>query len=81
MNIHEGSRRMQRAGQWMMVVPIGLVLLIWVIELAQDLGRGRGLADFGFRFPLIFTALPLLVPGAALWIAGWIVEGFNQDGH
>jgi len=29
--------------------------------------------------PAFLTLIVLLIPGAALWLAGWIVEGFAKD--
>jgi hypothetical protein len=81
MNIQEGSRRMQRAGMWLFAIPVVIVLLIVVIGLASDFERARDLTDFGFRFRLFFICFPLVIPGVALWVAGWILEGFNKNAH
>lgn len=67
MNVSEGSRRMQRAGQWMFLLGI-TALGLW----------------YGFAI-LLRDPLPgfgelsqIALAGIALWVAGWIVEGFGQ---
>jgi hypothetical protein len=77
MNIHEGARRMCRAGQWMILIPLTVLLLLMLVLGILDLlhpGRGGSLG-------LIRVFLPLMIPGALLWLAGWIVEGFAKEEH
>ncbi|MGH9598821.1 MAG: hypothetical protein ACRD27_03085 [Terracidiphilus sp.] len=77
MNIHEGARRMRRAGRWMMIVPLAVFVLLICVGAASILFR-RALLN-----PLVLIPLFVLleVPGALLWIAGWILEGFAKDAH
>ena len=78
MNVPEGARRMKRAGQWMIFIPLAAGLVSWGIGLIgfalhrefSTLGSG------GFVFLFLFAYLA--IPGGALWIAGWIVEGFAK---
>lgn len=75
MNVLEGSRRMRQAGRWMVFVPLtALVILIGAVEV-MALFRGNLRTPLG----LIPISLPLLAPGALLWVAGWIVEGFAKE--
>ena len=76
MNVHEGARRMQRAGRWMVLIPVSALLLLVLVTV--------GIATFhsGTIFPwgiLIPACIPLVMLGAILWIAGWIVDGFARD--
>lgn len=80
MNIHEGSRRMQRAGQWLIAIPVSVVLLCVMAASVVALAQGR-LSDIGFRLSAISFCIPLVIPGLALWIAGWIVEGFAKGAN
>ncbi len=74
MNVHEGARRMKRAGKWLVMMPVAAILILSIIvEIGALFAPGKG--DPAILFPL---CLPLLVPGILLWIAGWIVEGFAQ---
>jgi hypothetical protein len=74
MNVDEGARRMQQAGRWMVFIPLTIAFLfIACASVAPFLGASGSMT---------FNILPLLfflsLPGAALWLAGWIVEGFAQ---
>jgi hypothetical protein len=80
MNVHEGARRMQRAGKWLVMIPLSVLSLIWAIAFIETLLK-HGYPPY--HAPLIFLILfiYLAIPGGALWLAGWIVEGFagNPD--
>lgn len=77
MNIAGGSRRIRNAGRYMVFAAAALfgtlacllaVALLW--------------PSLGIHFALIeLIALPMLVavPGGALWLVGWIVEGFADN--
>jgi len=63
MNVSEGTRRMRRAGQ--------LIFLIAIVALALSIARHV----LWLVFPLLWIAFP----GASLWLAGWIVQGFAKE--
>jgi len=74
MNIAEGTRRMQQAGRWLIGIPLIVVIVFICISL------------FVQTFPQIFgmivlaeLLLSVMVSGAILWLAGWILEGFAKD--
>jgi hypothetical protein len=78
MNIHEGARRMKRAGQWMIMIPLTVVLIIWAVALAASVALHREeLYHPALLFIIAFVYLA--IPGGVLWLAGWIVEGFAKD--
>jgi hypothetical protein len=70
MNIAEGSRRMRRAGQWSVILSVG----------ASALSMGLAM-PFNLLQPLhLFVLfLPIALVGTALWLAGWILEGFAKN--
>ena len=66
---------MCRAGQWMILIPLTVLLLLMLIFGILDLlHRGSG-----GSLSLITVFLPFMIPGALLWLAGWIVEGFAKE--
>ncbi len=77
MNVREGARRMRKAGRWLMLIPLAILAVLniaWVVEyffVRNDLRSAIGL------FPI---CIPFMLPGAALWLAGWIVDGFAREG-
>lgn len=75
MNVHEGAARMQRAGKWMVLVPVSLLALLICAAEVWSLFR----TDLRSPFGLIPIFIPLFIPGILLWLAGWIVEGFGKD--
>lgn len=77
MNVQEGARRMREAGLWLIALPLGLLLILLIVWGAEYMSVRNDL-----RSPLGMTAfcIPFLIPGAALWLAGWIVDGFAKDG-
>jgi len=79
MNVEEGARRMKRAGEWLVFVPTTIAVVIWAVAAAGTLLHQR----FGILFPgamvLGVLAIYLAIAGGALWLAGWIVEGFAKD--
>jgi hypothetical protein len=76
MNIAGGARRMRRVGQYLLFAALGVfALLLCVLAVAllrPSLGIGFALLD------LILLPLLVAAPGAVLWLAGWIVEGFAE---
>jgi hypothetical protein len=77
MNTREGARRMQRAGQWLVMIPLTTLLLLTGFTVVLNLLHPNASNPLGFILPFI----PLLLPGGLLWLAGWIVEGFSKEGH
>ena len=77
MNFKEGARRMRVAGLWMIVVPLSAFLLLWAVTLTIALIRVGSPAGFGVID--LSPCIPLVIPGAILWLAAWIMEGFAKD--
>ena len=76
MNIQGGATRMRRAGQWMIVIPLTVLLLLaLVLEILHLLHPG---GDSNL-LALITVFLPFMIPGALLWLTGWIVAGFAKE--
>jgi hypothetical protein len=80
MNIEEGARRMKRAGQWMVVVPFFVMLLVMGVVGIFIMGHPNSVYLVG-RFGLIYgvALIYLEIPGWVLWLAGWIMEGFAKN--
>jgi len=77
MNVREGARQMRKAGLWLMLAPLAVLVIlniVWVVEyfFVRD--------DLRSALRLIPICIPFMVPGAAIWLAGWIVDGFAKDG-
>ena len=79
MSVQEGAGRMKRAGQWMVLVPSTIAILLWAVGLIAGLlhsGVGILIAP---AMILAVLALYLAIAGGVLWLAAWIVEGFAKD--
>ena len=82
MNIHEGTRRMKRAGIWLAVIGVcwrapAVCTQMIVLFPFGGTPNARGVA---FAKGLLIEEIILAaVPGALLWIAAWIVEGFAKE--
>jgi hypothetical protein len=79
MNVAEGASRMKRAGRWMILIALAAcVFLLFLTALSfllpQYLPR-YGTSD------MILLLLFIAFPGAFLWLAGWILEGFAKETH
>ena len=68
---------MRHAGKWMVLFPLSSLLVFVVGVTANSLIHGLPFSNIMFLQVLILP-LPLAFIGAALWLAGWIVEGFAQ---
>jgi hypothetical protein len=66
---------MQLAGKWMVFLPLTVSLLFAAASVALTFSGASNFFALGI-IPLLFS---LEVPGVALWLAGWIVEGFAQN--
>jgi hypothetical protein len=82
MNIQEGARRMRRVGVWLALIPASLLALALCFQIASLFRTGVGTIVSGVAFvgglgigEIILAA----TPGALLWVAAWIVEGFAKD--
>jgi hypothetical protein len=77
MNISGGAKRIRKAGRYCLLASLAVfVLLVGVVAVALLW------PSLGISFALLDVALlPLLlaVPGATLWLIGWIVEGFSDN--
>jgi hypothetical protein len=76
MNVQLGARRIKIVGIWttlLLCIP-GVFLLI-VCLTVNLMGRAPGSADIGL-LDLLLMPLLLALPGASLWLIGWIIEGF-----
>jgi hypothetical protein len=76
MNISEGARRMQSAGRWIFLINFAFMLCLFGADVLLP-PYMRNFRLLGI-VPLLF---PILALSAALWLAGWIVEGFAKDAH
>jgi hypothetical protein len=82
MNVIEGAGRMQRAGRWMVLISMSVfVLFVCLSEVFVYLRIGEYLNGFGMFHLLLSLLFLIAVPGAVLWLAGWILEGFAKDTH
>jgi len=82
MNIEEGSRRMRAAGCVVALIGFGVVLLIVCFSIINELyGPHNGNINWAMIMlhEVMFLGAWMIVPGVALWIAGWIVKGFSQN--
>jgi hypothetical protein len=78
MNALEGARRMKVAGRWMVWIALSLTVLMWGLLTLFSYLRAGFFGGFGFLEPVIIFVY-LACPGGALWLAGWIVEGFAKN--
>ena len=71
----EGTRRMMRAGKFFIFGGLASALLI--IAFAIVIGRlgYAGMYSLGLAAGVYLAIFPALI-GTALWICGWIIEGF-----
>lgn len=75
MNLREGARRMKKAGLWLTVLPLLLVLFL----IARDAFlTWRQFGSFDVN-PGLLELLALAVPGVGLLLLGWIVDGFAVE--
>jgi hypothetical protein len=79
MNIREGARRMRYVGQWMILIPLSILLVVWGTVLANALIT-RSANGMTLGVQLLIPGVLSAVPGAALWAAAWILEGFGKGG-
>ncbi|MDR3751136.1 MAG: hypothetical protein P4K94_06575 [Terracidiphilus sp.] len=75
MNIKECARRMRKAGRWMTFIPVGITILAAV---ADAINTYRSFGGYEPN-PGMLELFAFAVPGALLWLAGWIFEGLAQD--
>lgn len=75
MNVREGAARMQRAGKWLVLIPLAILVLLISAAEVEKLFRH----DLRSPFGLIPLFIPFCIPGILLWLAGWIVAGFGKD--
>ncbi len=78
MNIAERARRIRYAGRWMVLLPLSAFTLFLAVA---------GILTF-FHFDILArgfaignVALLPVIPGAFLWLAGWLLEGFSKSTH
>jgi hypothetical protein len=65
---------MRKAGLWLTIVPFVLAIVFIVRDVVAT---WRQFGGFDFNIGL-FELLMLAVPGALLWLAGWIVDGLAE---
>ena len=74
MALHEGCRRLRKVGRIFILFGMGLALLGTIV-----VGVAAGFQAVNAA-PLITVLLPPIlfaeIIGGALWIVGWVVEGF-----
>ncbi|MGA3131668.1 MAG: hypothetical protein ABSD59_12755 [Terracidiphilus sp.] len=80
MNIREGTKRMRRLGQAMFIAPI-LAWVLYNLYEIQPTFTHSGFSGLEYHFSLRILAIMIVCacPGAILWAAGWVVEGFAKD--
>lgn len=82
MNVEEGSRRMRTAGRIVTLFGFVIVILIVCFSIINEL-YGPHNGSINWVMIMLHEVMSLgawmMVPGAALWIAGWIVKGFSQN--
>jgi uncharacterized membrane protein len=66
---------MRHAGRWIMLIP-ALIALLFMGREAYLAYYLRGSFSIGSG---LLALIALVIPGAVLWLAGWIVEGFAKD--
>jgi hypothetical protein len=73
---------MQRAGRWIVLISMGFfVLFLCLSEVFNYLRNGEYFNGFAMMHLLVSLLFLIVVPGAVLWLAGWILEGFAKDAH
>jgi len=75
MNLREGARRMKKAGLWLTVLPLALVLFL-IGRDAYQTWRQFSSVDVN---PGLLELLALAVPGVGMLLLGWIVDGFAEE--
>ncbi len=80
MNVREGTKRMQILGMAMTAAPLIACALFNLYEIQPTFSHS-GFSGFGYHFSIrIFAAAVVLAcPGAILWAAGWVVDGFAKE--
>ena len=82
MNVQEGARRMKLAGVWLAVIGVcwrAPVVCTQTITLFPPGGTPNAIGVAFARGLLIEEIILAAGPGALLWIAAWIVEGFAKE--
>jgi hypothetical protein len=77
MDISGGARRIRYAGRIIMFVAAGVFALLACLLAVALLFPAAGIR-FALLDLILIPAL-LAIPGAGLWLIGWIVEGFAGD--
>jgi hypothetical protein len=76
---------MQRAGRRIALIALAAFLvLIGVFEFWANFRDAAGMDAMGrYTVPFLVNAIPVAAAaaftGAALWLAGWIIEGFTKN--
>ena len=81
MNVEEGSRRMRKAGRIIAIIALSVVLLSFFLAIVNALyGTSSGRINYVMFMleEVMSLSAMMVIAGAALWIAGWIVKGFSQ---
>ena len=67
---------MRRAGRWMILLPLtAMALLSLAAFIAYAFHQSYAMLGLAPLF------LMIMIPGAILWLAGWILDGFAKDTH
>ena len=81
--MHEGARRMQRAGIWVTIIGACCgALVFWfqfitIVPMGRGSMNGTGVAIFAMAG--VEETFLGAIPGALLCLASWIVEGFAKE--
>ena len=82
MNVQEGTGRMKQAVVWLAVIGVCWRAPVVCTQMISLFPRGGTPNASGAAFVsglLIEETFLAAVPGALLWIAGWILEGFAKE--
>lgn len=80
MNVHEGSKRMRLLGMAMTAAPLLACAFFNLYEI-QPVATRSGFGGFSYHFSIriVAAAIVLACPGAIIWAAGWVVDGFAKE--
>jgi hypothetical protein len=80
MNAREGTKRMRLLGMAMTAAPVIFWALYNLYQIQPSFSHS-GFSGFEYHFSvrILAGAVVLAIPGAILWAAGWVVDGFFKE--
>ena len=80
MNVLEGTKRMKLLGMAMTAAPVIAWVLYNLYEIQPTFTHsGFSGIEYHFSMRILASMIVLMVPGAILWAAGWVVAGFLKE--